>query len=153
MHLMGARFDTLAAASAALHDIRAAATIAPGHVAVAPLGSMRYEVPSTGFVLGGRFADDDVPTLTRIVEAHGGRVIDCRPDASTPAAGNAVLRATTASNPPWTATWTAAPAQARPARSISRCSAGPRLRKRLRRPAARLRGRAARANRLADRRQ
>jgi hypothetical protein len=154
MHLMGARFDTLAAASAALHDVRAAATVAPGDVAVKPLGSIRYEVPSTGFVLGGRFADDDVPAVIRIAEAHGGRIIECRPDASGPAAGPGTpRRATAASNPPWTATWTAAPAPAQPARRASKCDAVPRLRKRLRRPAARLRGRAARTHRLPDRRQ
>jgi hypothetical protein len=153
MHLMGVRFDTLAAAAAALNAVRAAATVAPGDVAVGPLGSIRYEVPSTGFVLGGRFADDDVQTVIRIVERHGGRVIECRPDASTPAAGQvAPPRATAASNPPWTATWVAPPTQTRPGRRLPP-PARSRLRKRLRRPAALVRGRAARAHRLADRRQ
>jgi hypothetical protein len=154
MHVMGARFDTLAAASASLQEIRAAVPVAPGEVAVGPLGSIRYEVPSSGFVLGGRFADADIAVVSRIIEAHGGSVIECRPEAATPAGGgNAALRATVASNPPWTATWIAPTAQPRPARRLATTKAGPRLRKRLRRPAARWRGRAARGHRLADRRQ
>jgi hypothetical protein len=154
MYVIGARFKTLAAANTALNEARAAATVAPGEVAVGPLGSTRYEVPSTGFVLGGRFADGDVQAVIRIIQAHGGSVIECRPDASTPGAGrSAAPRATVASNPPWTATWTAPSVHQGPARRIATTNEGPRLRKRLRRPVARWRGRAARAHRLLDRRQ
>ena len=154
MYVMGARFATLAKASAALHDVRAVATVAPGEVAIGPLGSMHYEAPSTGFVLGGRFADGDIQAVIRIIEAHGGSVIEYRPEVSTPAAGrNAALRTTVASNPPWTATWIAPPAHSRPAHRVPKTKAGPRLRKRLRRPVARWRGRAARVHRPADRRQ
>jgi hypothetical protein len=159
MHVMGARFETLAAANAALRDVRGAATVAPGDVAVRPLGSMRYEVPATGFVLGGRIGDGDVQRVRHILEAYGGSILVCRPEAVTAAgvdaatAAAAASRAAIASNPPWTPARTGAIPHPMSRPRVSTRMAGPRLRKRLRRPVARLRGRAARGHRFAGRRQ
>ena len=147
MHVVGARFGSLAAAGAALLAVRSAVTVPPGDAGVRPLGSTRYEEPAEEYLLAGRFADDDVDVVIGIVESHGGRVIERRRDVPRVAAP----RVTATSNPPFAASWMpsrtphrAAPIQARdhaPSRSTS-------PRKRLRRPSAPLRVRAARAHRF-----
>lgn len=55
--------------------------VAPGDVAVRPLGSTRYEAVTESFVLGGRFDDGDVPTVVKILHANGGRIVERRNDA------------------------------------------------------------------------
>jgi len=81
MIVLGARFRALAAARAALRAVRDAVALPRGDAAVRPLGSTRYDAPSDGFVLAGRFEDDDVPTVVRLVHAHGGRIIERRTDS------------------------------------------------------------------------
>ena len=75
MHLVGARFADLPTASAALGKIRASVPVGPGDVAVRPLGSTRYDVPSADILLAGRFEPDDVDAVVDILEAHGGDVL------------------------------------------------------------------------------
>ena len=161
MHVMGARFRTLAAAGAALLAIRSAVTVPPGDAGVRPLGTTRYEEPTEDFLLAGRFADEDVEAVVGIIEAAGGRVIERRRDV--PRTGPAPERSggrpgVVASNPPWAASWVPARTTAKPvtaqatsgARRVGRAaSAAPatRARKRPRRPAALRRVRAARAHR------
>lgn len=92
MMVVGARFRALAGARAALRAIRASVGVAPGDVAVRPLGGTRYEAPVDDFVLAGRFEDEDVSTVIDVVHEHGGSVIERRPDPprSAPASGAAV---------------------------------------------------------------
>ncbi|HET8784408.1 MAG TPA: hypothetical protein VFM38_02150 [Candidatus Limnocylindrales bacterium] len=78
MHLIGARFRTLAAATMALQAIRAGVPVAPGDIAVRPLGSTRYERPAEDFLLAGRFESDDVDAVVDIVLANGGRLLERR---------------------------------------------------------------------------
>ena len=146
MHLVAARFRTVAAARAALAAIRSRIRVAQGDAGVGPLGSTRYDEPTGDFVLAGRFPDADVTTVVQIVAAQGGSVIDRRAEAPTPELAGGVAsgaQARTASNPPWSAAWTSARASSRPAAMPRRGLP----RKRLRRPAA-PRVRAARAQRL-----
>ena len=162
MHVVGARFRTLAAAGAALLAIRSTVTVPPGDAGVRPLGSTRYEESAEDFLLAGRFVDEDVEAVVGIVETAGGRVIERRSDV--PRAGVAQessrgWHATVASNPPLAAAWVPLRTPARPAAGLNATSgarktgrarsAGPasRARKRPRRPAALLRVRAARAHR------
>ena len=72
--------------------------VAPGDAAVRPLGSTGYEVPYEGFVVAGRFGDDDVPTVVRLLHAHGGRIIARRVEGATPDIGR-VLATRPASRP------------------------------------------------------
>jgi len=146
MHVLGARFRTASAASAALLAIRASVAVAPGDSGVRPLGSTRYEEASEDYLLAGRFADEDVAKVTEIVEAEGGRIIEQRRELLRPAATARLGRgaqAAPASNPPWSAAWMPAPL---PRRSPSGDAA--RHATRMRRPGARLRVRAARAHRF-----
>ena len=78
MHVFGACFTDHASAAAALVEIRERVTVAPGDVAVRPMGSTNYEAPTQGFLLAGRFADDDVDAVAEIAEAHGGLIIERR---------------------------------------------------------------------------
>jgi hypothetical protein len=81
MIVVGARFRALAGARAALQAVRTSVAVAPGDVAVRPLGSTRYETVTEGFVLGGRFDDRDVATVLKILHANGGRIVERRNDA------------------------------------------------------------------------
>ena len=78
MLVIGARFRTLAAARAALRDVRASVPIPSGDVAVRPLGSTRYDAAQDDVLLAGRFEPTDAGTVTRIVHALGGRIIERR---------------------------------------------------------------------------
>jgi hypothetical protein len=80
MIVVGARFRALAGARAALQAVRRSVAVAPGDVAVRPLGSTRYETVTEGFVLGGRFDDGDVPTVVKILHANGGQIVERRND-------------------------------------------------------------------------
>ncbi|HEX3264891.1 MAG TPA: hypothetical protein VHR16_04425 [Candidatus Limnocylindrales bacterium] len=80
MLVIGARFRTLAAARAALRDVRASVPISSGDVAVRPLGSTRYDAMQDDFLLAGRFEATDAGTVTAIVHSLGGRIIERRSD-------------------------------------------------------------------------
>lgn len=82
MHFVGARFADLQTASTALGEIRASVAVGPGDLAVRPLGSTRYDVPSADIVLAGRFEPDDVEAVVGILEAHGGAILARRPESS-----------------------------------------------------------------------
>lgn len=78
MHVVGMRFEDHGSAAAALVEIRDRVPVAPGDIAVRPLGSTRYESPAGGFLLGGRFADADVPAVIQVAEARGGVLVERR---------------------------------------------------------------------------
>ena len=82
MHFVGARFTDLRTASTALGEIRASVAVAPGDLAVRPLGSTHYEAPSEDIVLAGRFEPGDVDTVVGILEAHGGAILARRPESA-----------------------------------------------------------------------
>jgi hypothetical protein len=86
MLVIGARFRTVGAARAALRGVRASVAVPAGDVAVRPLGSTRYDAPEEQFLLAGRFEPADVPAVTAIVHAEGGKVIERRSDPRRPAA-------------------------------------------------------------------
>ncbi|HXG25884.1 MAG TPA: hypothetical protein VNL94_03410 [Candidatus Binatia bacterium] len=141
MYVLGARFSTLAAASAALLAIRASVTVAPGDVAVRLLGSTQYEHPVNDFLLAGRFADPHVDVVVAIVREHGGRVIERRQEP-VHSGTYRVLQFGAAAREESTVTRASRPGE----HHRSRVALGPG--KRQRRPAARLRVRAARQGRL-----
>lgn len=134
MHLIGARFEHLEPASAALREIRALAAVESGDVALRPLGSTRYEDPARGYVLAGRFPTPDVGPVIQIVERHGGAIVARRVERMNPS----LARAATAQ---------AGPVTDRRG-SVTRNRLGRPLRARNRRPAAFLRSRAAWERRL-----
>jgi hypothetical protein len=133
LHFVGARFRDLRTASAALGEIRASVDVEPGDLAVRPLGSTRYDVPSDDIVLAGRFEPGDVEAVVEILEAHGGAILARRPESP---AGHELA-------PP---TGSDRDARARPAERARPPVKMPR--KRLRRQAALLRGLAARDRRI-----
>ena len=133
MHFVGARFADLPAASRALGEIRASVPVEPGDLAVRPLGSTRYDVPSDDILLAGRFEPADVEAVVGILESHGGAILARRPESP---AGQAPA-------PP------AKPERDAQARTAGRARPPVAMpRKRLRRQAALLRGRAARDRRI-----
>lgn len=148
MYVVGARFRSLAAAGAALLAVRSAVSVAPGDAGIRALGTTRYDEPLEEFLLAGRFADDEVETVIGIVESQGGEVIERRRDAPRVAAPP---RAVATSNPPFAASWMPPRTAHRTPPVPSRRAAAARTlrpRKRLRRPSAPLRVRAARAHRF-----
>jgi len=80
MHFVGARFANLQMASSALGELRANVAVAPGDLAVRPLGSTRYDVPSDDIVVAGRFEPDDVDAVIGILEACGGAILARQPE-------------------------------------------------------------------------
>lgn len=120
MHFVGARFSDLRMASTALGAIRARVAVGPGDLAVRPLGSTRYDVPSDDILVAGRFEPDDVEAVVGILEAHGGAILARRPESA----------AVQDSGPPSAAARPARPPQAQPPRPR-----GTTPDKRLRRPA------------------
>jgi hypothetical protein len=143
MHVVGARFANLESANAALGDIRASVSIPRADVAVRPLGSTRYEEPASDFLLAGRFPTTEVARVLGIVERHGGTLLSRRIERPHPALAGSSGRP--ASN---TSRDERGHAPERHGSHASRSGASPPLRAahmRLRRPAALVRNRAARA--------
>ena len=75
MYLVGARFDELERANAAIAELRQQIRVEPGEIGLRPLGSLRYDEPSRGLVVAGRFGARDVPAVIEIVERHGGEIV------------------------------------------------------------------------------
>jgi len=84
MYLVGARFDDLVAARAALFELRALVQLEDEDVGLRPLGSLRYEQPARGLVLAGRFQLTDVDGVVEIMHRHGGEIVFKRPEWRTP---------------------------------------------------------------------
>jgi len=83
MHLVGARFDELGAAEAALVELRERAGL-DADVGLRPLGSLRYEEPAQGLVVAGRFEQADVDEVVEIMQRHGGEIVFKRPEWRLP---------------------------------------------------------------------
>jgi hypothetical protein len=75
MYLVGARFADPASANVAMRELRDRVATAPGDLGLRPLGSLRYERPTVGVVVAGRFELDDVDSVVAIMERHGGEVV------------------------------------------------------------------------------
>ena len=75
MHLVGARFDDLTGARAALLELRERLEPEDGDLGLRPLGSLRYEEPAEGLVVAGRFQHDDVDGVVEIMRRHGGEIV------------------------------------------------------------------------------
>jgi len=84
MFLIGARFELLGAANAALEELRHAVQVESGDLGLRPLGSLRYEKPAEGLVVAGRFRSGDVERVTEILEGHGGEIVFKRAEWRTP---------------------------------------------------------------------
>ncbi len=84
MHFIGARFADIQTASAALGEIRASVAVGPGDLALRPLGSTRYDVPSDDIVLAGRFEPGDVDAVVGILMAHGGAILAQHSESRAP---------------------------------------------------------------------
>ena len=130
MDVIGARFTELGAAIAARDAILAAVALPAADIAVRPLGTTRYDHPLDAFVLAGRVPAAAAGTVVQLIRAAGGQILSHRtespqPVRSAPQPGMQQPRGVRARVPRPTV----------------------RVRKRPRRPAARLRVRAAQAGR------
>jgi hypothetical protein len=130
--VIGARFTDLESAAAARQAILAAVAMPAADIAVRALGTTRYDQPIEAYVLGGRFPASHAHLVMRIAREHGGTILSHRAEWR-PA--------------PRPGTDRAARSQ-RPAGRARRAGLGTAGRKRPRRPAARLRVRAAHGARL-----
>jgi hypothetical protein len=83
MYLVGARFDDLDAARAALVELRELVQLEDEDVGLRPLGSLRYEQPAHGLVLAGRFQLTDVDGVVEVMHRHGGEIVFKRPEWRT----------------------------------------------------------------------
>ena len=84
MFLVGARFDLIDAANAALEELRHTVPVEPDSLGLGPLGSLRYEEPAEGQVVAGRFRTADVDRVTEILRRHGGEIVFKRAEWRTP---------------------------------------------------------------------
>jgi hypothetical protein len=84
MYLVGARFDRLDAANAVIHELRRKVQVEPGGLGLQPLGSLRYDRPTSGLVVAGRFARADVGAVLDIMRGHGGEIVFKRAEWRTP---------------------------------------------------------------------
>jgi len=84
MYLVGARFDDMRAAEAALVELREQPGVDDRDVGLRPLGSLRYERPRDYHVVAGRFRQDDVAGVVEIMNRHGGEIVFKRAECRTP---------------------------------------------------------------------
>jgi hypothetical protein len=84
MYLVGARFDDLGSARAALVELRERVEVGDDDVGLRPLGSLRYEEPAKGLVVAGRFQHVDVDGVVEILHRHGGEIVFKRPEWRIP---------------------------------------------------------------------
>jgi hypothetical protein len=75
MYLVGARFEELGAAEAALLELRERVEVDDGDVGLQSLGSLRYEQPAEGLVVAGRFRRGDVEGVVEILHRYGGEIV------------------------------------------------------------------------------
>ena len=75
MYLVGARFESIEAANAAIAELRQQIPVEPGEIGLRPLGSVRYEEPARGLVVAGRFDHQDVDAVLEIMSRHGGEIV------------------------------------------------------------------------------
>ena len=97
MYLVGARFDQLTGAQAALLELRERLELDDADLGLRPLGSLRYEEPAKGLVVAGRFEHEDVDGVVEIMHRHGGEIVFKRAEWRRPrplsGAGNERSRA------------------------------------------------------------
>ena len=74
MRVVAARFSGPEQARAVLHQLQRKLKVDAPDVAVAPLG-IPGEAPANEFVLAGRFPDDSVSRVVRLVREAGGEVV------------------------------------------------------------------------------
>jgi hypothetical protein len=84
MYLVGARFGSTEAATAALQELRSRTRVESGDLGLRPLGSLRYEEPTRGLVVAGRFGPTEVELVIEIMEHHGGEIVFKRAEWRTP---------------------------------------------------------------------
>jgi hypothetical protein len=84
MYLVGARFDDLHAAQAALVELGERVEVDEQDLGLRPLGSLRYEEPAKGLVVAGRFGHGDVDEVVAIMRRHGGEIVFRRAEWRTP---------------------------------------------------------------------
>jgi hypothetical protein len=84
MYLVGARFEEMRAAEAALVELREWPGVEDRDVALRPLGSLRYEQPSEYHVVAGQFQQADVAGVVEIMNRHGGQIVFKRAEWRTP---------------------------------------------------------------------
>ena len=84
MYLVGARFDDLHAAEAALVELGERIEVDEKDLGLRPLGSLRYEDPAEGLVVAGRFGHGDVDEVVEIMRRHGGEIVFKRAEWRTP---------------------------------------------------------------------
>jgi len=75
MYLVGARFESIEAANAAISELRQQISVEPGEIGLRPLGSLRYDEPARGLVVAGRFGYRDVDAVLEIIARHGGEIV------------------------------------------------------------------------------
>ena len=84
MYLVGARFDDMHAAQAALVELGERVEVDQKDLGLRPLGSLRYEEPAKGHVVAGRFGHGDVDEVVEIMRRHGGEIVFKRAEWRTP---------------------------------------------------------------------
>ena len=73
MRVLAAAFRERRAAARVLQELRSRYELGPGDASVAPLGSAGSTASDT--VLAGRFHDEVVPEIRRVVAENGGEVV------------------------------------------------------------------------------
>ncbi len=75
MHVIGVRFETAHAAQVALRALRSRFAIADVDAEIRPLGSTRYDAPTSDLILAARFRPGLGPQVIVILERLGGTVV------------------------------------------------------------------------------
>jgi len=88
VHVLGARFETTQEALTALQELRARFALADIDADVRPLGSTRYEAPTSGLILAARFRPELVADVIAILEDFGGTVVVEHSDMPGPSASS-----------------------------------------------------------------
>jgi hypothetical protein len=75
VHVLGARFESTAAALAALRELRSRYEIDERDAEVRPLGTTEYDAPTSDLILAARFQPDVIPEVITMLERLGGEVV------------------------------------------------------------------------------
>ena len=84
MRVLGVRFERDQQANAALRALRERFDLRDEDAAVRPLGTTRYDDPTSDLILAGRFRPEVLPDVMRLVHELGGRIVVDRDEWSGP---------------------------------------------------------------------
>jgi hypothetical protein len=87
---IGARFEDRARALEVMAELRRRFRLHDAAIEVRPLGSTRYDEPSTGVLLAGQFRERDTDAAVELLQQRGGTIVERRTEPDPARVGRSV---------------------------------------------------------------